>query len=530
MIVMANPTRPLRRSSIEKRARTKSPAARDSVNNAHDTHQVSTRRSSRGTLPPVQHDERPSKAHPQQSAKPLAPARTSSRKRPATALSADATSEPARPPTKVTVTQPHGELLRITNGVPAALNIREDEVPSGSSTPRTNGALTALAVPSSQPAKATQQDKRSLRSHDGGSRLKSDLETYFTNYHDVIAGVPKSAGMSLILYIRAPELKSLTIAEFLDIDTRIYIVDEPTKPTDPPIATPQQPPPRRPSASPSRSRKSRPPSPPRKSSIASISPSQSSTTYHALDYSSIARRLPDIGNEDPLADTVYFTQHRRAERKEKQLRNIEKERAMHEKVQLERLLDGLQGPDWLKVMGITGVTDGERKDWEPKRDYFVKEVESLVDKFRIWKEEEKRLRAEKEAALAAREDEEDEDEGSTPSDVANVNGAGPSTSELREKVPKTPQPRRPPRPQGFLLPVLPLQPPKPFTSFFEKPHLRAAALGKHRHGRNAAAFGQPIPEFYEHEFEPPEEYLTPDALRDHARKRRRQKRESGAPR
>jgi hypothetical protein len=53
-------------------------------------------------------------------------------------------------------------------------------------------------------------------------------------------------------------------------------------------------------------------------------------------------------------------------------------------------------------------------------------------------------------------------------------------------------------------------------------------MGKHRHGRNATAFGQPIPDFPEHCFEIPPEYITPDALREHARKRRRQKRESGA--
>lgn len=246
-----------------------------------------------------------------------------------------------------------------------------------------------------------------------------------------------------------------------------------------------------------------------------------------LDYSSIARHLRNDHGEDPLADSVFFTQHRRAERKEKQLRNIEKERAMHEKVQLERLLDGLQGPDWLKVMGITGVTDGERKDWEPKRDYFVREVEALVDKFRIWKEEEKRLRAEKEAALAAREEDEDDEEESSESDVANAMGAEPVASEQREKVPKPPQPRRPPRPHGYVLPLPPPEPLPPFTSFYAKPHLRAAAMGKHRHGRNATAFGRPIPEFMAHEFEPPEELLTVEALRDHARKRRRQKRESG---
>lgn len=198
---------------------------------------------------------------------------------------------------------------------------------------------------------------------------------------------------------------------------------------------------------------------------------------------------------------------------------------MHEKVQLERLLDGLQGPDWLKVMGITGVTDGEKKDWEPKRDYFVKEVELLVDKFRIWKEEEKRLRAEKEAALAAKE--EDEEAGTEESDEAGLSRETTVTVEQRvKKEPPTPKPRRPPQPHGFLLPILPPEPQVPFVSFYAKPHLRAAALGKHRHGRNATAFGQAIPDFEEHEFCPPEELITIEALRDHARKRRRQKRES----
>jgi len=200
---------------------------------------------------------------------------------------------------------------------------------------------------------------------------------------------------------------------------------------------------------------------------------------------------------------------------------------MHEKVQLERLLDGLQGPDWLKVMGITGVTDGERKDWEPKRNYFVKEVEALVDKFRIWKEEEKRLRAEKEAALAAREEDDEEDEESVESDGTNVRGAEPPASEQRHREPEPPKPRRPPRPHGFLLPYIPPEPQGPFLSFYSKPHLRAAALGKHRPGRNITAFGQPIPDFEETEFWLPRDFIDEEALRVHARKRRRQKRESG---
>jgi hypothetical protein len=321
----------------------------------------------------------------------------------------------------------------------------------------------------------------------------------------------------------------LTIAEFLALDTPIYIVDEPTKNSNARNSN-TVPDPSRNSVSPSRTRKSKPQTPLRKSSIAFIPPTQSSTSYQTLDYSSITRHLRNDSGDDPLADSVYFTQHRRAERKEKQLRNIEKERAMHEKVQLERLLDGLQGPDWLKVMGITGVTDGERKDWEPKRNYFVKEVEALVDKFRIWKEEEKRLRAEKEAALAAREDdeEENEEEESSDDELFKENGADPRVLVPRDKEPKASQPRRPPRPHGYLLPILPAEPHTPFTSFYSKPHLRAAALGKHRHGRNASAFGQPIPDFYEQEFELPEEFLTEDALRAHARKRRLLKREKGS--
>lgn len=260
-------------------------------------------------------------------------------------------------------------------------------------------------------------------------------------------------------------------------------------------------------------------------------PAQSSTTFQVLDYSTIAKHFPSDGDEDPLADSHFFTQHRRAERKEKQLRNIEKERAMHEKQQLERLLDGLQGPDWLRVMGITGVTAGETRDWEAKRDFFIKEVEALVDKFRLWKQEEKRVRAEKEAALAARtEDEDDEGEESEASEVHKANTKTVHPKDQQPKEPEPPKPKRPPRPHGFLLPYIPPEPTTPFVSFYAKPHLRAAALGKHRHGRNATAFGQPIPEFEEHEFELPEGYIDPQFLRDNARQRRRRQRErqSGA--
>ena len=69
---------------------------------------------------------------------------------------------------------------------------------------------------------------------------------------------------------------------------------------------------------------------------------------------------------------------------------------MHEKVQLERLLEGLRGHDWLRVMGISGITETEKKLYEPKRDHLIREVKILLEKFRLWKEEEKRRKVEKE--------------------------------------------------------------------------------------------------------------------------------------
>lgn len=231
--------------------------------------------------------------------------------------------------------------------------------------------------------------------------------------------------------------------------------------------------------------------------------------------------------QDPLDDEFYAKAHRRAERQEKQLRNIEKERAMHEKVQLERLLDNLKGHDWLKVMGISGVTDGGKKTWEPKRDYFIREVEILLEKFREWKEEEKRRKTEKEERLLAEEEDEDsqaitDDDEPDGSDVDALAArqlhqeAKKATGQHIQREKSAPRPARPPPDQ------------KPFTSFYEKPHLREAALGKRRRGRTRLAFGQPLPDVNKQEFGLPSDFLTADALRASARRRRAARRESEA--
>lgn len=201
-------------------------------------------------------------------------------------------------------------------------------------------------------------------------------------------------------------------------------------------------------------------------------------------------------------------------------------------MQLERLLDGLKGHDWLRVMGISGITDSEKKPFEPKRDYFIREVRSLIEKFRRWKEEEKRRKIEKEMSVKA-DDEEDEagDEDEDQEETAHRGRSSPqdvdalAALQLQNEAVSASRSRR--RPAGAM--PAPLRPPpveKPFTSFYSKPYMRNAAIGKHRRGRSRFAFGQPVPELPEKAFRLPSEMLTEDAIRASARSRRRARRES----
>ncbi len=230
---------------------------------------------------------------------------------------------------------------------------------------------------------------------------------------------------------------------------------------------------------------------------------------------------------------------------------------MHEKVQLERLLDGLQGYDWLRVMGVTGITDSEKKEFEPKRDYFIREVELLMNKFRTWKEEEKRLKMVKEQAQLSRDDEDEDDEAEEeqeedenssdedqPGADSEARSHGQTTNssdfdawaaarQLQQEASfattsttNTTGRKKRSQPDPQPLTKLPPSPEKPFLSFYSKPYLRAAAIGRHRHGRKLTAFGLPVPDFVEHEFALPDGYLTRDVIIANARKRRRLRRES----
>ncbi|KAF9894335.1 hypothetical protein FE257_007838 [Aspergillus nanangensis] len=433
---------------------------------------------------------------------------------------------------------------------------------------------------------AVKEQRRSLRSHDGGSRARSELALYFPNYEQLLSVEPPKP-------------------EFLAGNTTIRLIDDLTSPplpasaltstdADSPFGNPllnlhncetitlSEPP---------------PPPPPSDKDTPRTTP----------------RKKPPKAkedNEDALNEGAYFRPHRRNERQEKQLRNIERDRAQHEKQQLDRLLDELQSTDWPRVMGIGTLTDpDERKHYETKRAFFINEISALIQKFKIWKEEEKRRKVEKEKLVLQQQQEQSQSAGSTittshqppashkrrrpqprpstnepdeqevddtdarvsttssspdlslpdvlsPTETPDINDVDAAAARqlLQEarsatagkklkqttisfsghgpkKKPKThasPPNQDPPQPPSSP-PILPPPPPppddKPFTSFYAKPYLRETAMSTHRKGRVRFAFGHPIPEMEEREFVLPSEILTTDAIHACRRKRRRLTRE-----
>lgn len=89
---------------------------------------------------------------------------------------------PAPSPRITTAVQPLADGTLITNG---NLNIVVNET-----------EITSSIVNNGKAVQKTLKvvDKRTLRSHDGGSRSKSELSLYFPNYEELISNEPKESG------------------------------------------------------------------------------------------------------------------------------------------------------------------------------------------------------------------------------------------------------------------------------------------------------------------------------------------------
>lgn len=223
--MMASTSRPTLRSSSGRLA---GPAGEQHVHDMAASHHspasATPHMSSRHSLPskafprPSQLDALPSDAHLTNAKSSLvSPQRKLSRKRKAVSISDDADVSLAslKPPTRFSVARSHGRSLEPVNGVQRPSDINEDRKspaassPKAASTSSSNVAVNGVTFKEPNNARVASRstrgavlgeekrgnvDKRTLRSQDGGSRLKSDLATYFANYDDVITDAPQEPG------------------------------------------------------------------------------------------------------------------------------------------------------------------------------------------------------------------------------------------------------------------------------------------------------------------------------------------------
>ncbi|KAH7313520.1 something about silencing, SAS, complex subunit 4-domain-containing protein [Stachybotrys elegans] len=367
-----------------------------------------------------------------------------------------------------------------------------------------------------QPADTSKEQGRKLRSQEA-TRFKSELSAYFPDYDEVIGNDPKEQHL-------------------LNLDTPIIVVDSNPRrgPALAPGALPLEPP-----HSASAGSDCYP--------LRGYGDALFTDVYDAqrIDFGFLEPQYKNIGSGDPLPDSLFEPIHRRAERLERSIRNTEKGRAQHEKDQIIRLLEGLQGHDWLRVMGVSGVTETKKKTFEPAREHFIKGCQLILDKFRNWSLEEKRRKLEKEKALAEQAEEEEqgeeqEDDGSSSGRPVGEDGNEEAASrddnsdvsspakQLREEALARSRLAARNRRSGAKsrpAPPKPPEPPKEFKSFFSKKYERDGALNRHRRaGRKVLAWGHPIPEIGEMDFELPEDYRDSELLKARARQKRRDRR------
>ncbi|RYO90228.1 hypothetical protein DL766_009937 [Monosporascus sp. MC13-8B] len=420
--------------------------------------------------------------------------------------------------------------------------------------------LDRLQPSAADTSSATAQSGRKLRSQEA-TRFKSELSAYFPDYDEVIGNDPKEQH---ILNLDTPII-------VIDTDTSFPQDDRPPPPPPPPdteLSCHAQ----RPHSSLKTSAQGPISIPVRHyghNLFTELSDSQ------RIDFTFLEARYNGNNVEDPLPDSSFQPAHKKAERLEKSIRNTEKGRAQHEKDQVIRLLNELQGHDWLRTMGVNGVTESRKKTFEPARDHFIRGCQAILEKFRLWSQEEKKRKLEKERAMAEEAEQQQGEDENEEEEEANEDGDGsekeqdetkgggreadegvdmckqeeeeisdsasdgdpPDYSDVDASIAKQLNEEASARASYTASDVkrcrggLPTWSPeryvaKEFTSFFAKRHQRDAALNnRRRRGRTAMAWGHPVPDTPDADFELPEEYRDAETLKAHARQKRRARRE-----
>lgn len=409
--------------------------------------------------------------------------------------------------------------------------------------------LDRLQPSAADASQAKVQQGRKLRSQEA-TRFKSELSAYFPDYDEVIGNDPKEH-------------------HILNLETPIIVVDSKPKQSHGARPLPQSPEQSSPAIEENHLH------PPRFTStlpddeypIRTYSDELFTDLFDAqrIDFKFLEASHNGQDHEDPLPDSHFEPAHKKAERLEKSIRNTEKGRAQHEKDQIIRLLNELQGPDWLRTMGVNGVTESRKKTFEPAREHFIKGCQAILEKFRAWTLEEKKRKLERKTLAEVEEEEEDQEEeveadedvedeqdeavneendekededmlDAGSADEGSISDGDPPDYDVDASVVEQLHEEARARAAAKAglskrrrAELLQLPPesyiPREFKSFFGKPHERDLALNTHRRrGRTAMAWGHIVPEAHENDFYLPEEYRDEETMKIRERRKRRDRR------
>ncbi|KAK9458584.1 something about silencing, SAS, complex subunit 4-domain-containing protein [Lipomyces oligophaga] len=225
---------------------------------------------------------------------------------------------------------------------------------------------------------------------------------------------------------------------------------------------------------------------------------------------SVSRRFA----RDPLSDTSFINLHRRGEREEKHYQNFERDKIMYERLRCERHLDTLNGPDWIKsVLALTPVDNpSDDSELSNKRTKLIQELQSLLDKFELWKENEKSFKS-----LTDRDRDATQRERLQRLQTRKKSLLLSSSASLLAKTSTTRRRGRPRKTEASVS----ISPSKPqFSSKRiakqkpEDPNLRIIST-IHRKRSEPLAFGYPVPSIHYSQFKIPESWIR---IRDDLRR------------